>query len=103
MMSMKSTFPSLRFWTFFLVIILLALGSLALSPVSPLQRGVFSVVHAAPTPPPELPVDEVSTDLIVFLGGVLLLIVLLPILWHMRLWRRNAHKGDDDCREQDGE
>lgn len=100
-MSMKPVSPSLRPWMFFVVVMLLALGSLALSPASPLQRGVLPVVHAAPTPTPELPVDEVSTDLIVVLGGVLLLTILLPILWHMRLWWGDVRKGDKRRNERD--
>lgn len=84
-MSMKSISPSLRPWLILLVVILLAASSAAIRPSSPLQYGLLpTAVLAAPTPTPELPVDEVSMDLIVLLGGLLLLIVLAPILLSLR-------------------
>jgi hypothetical protein len=93
---MKTIPPSLRPWLLILIIFLLAIGSAALSPASPLQQGVLpAAALAAPTPKPQLPVDEVSTDLIVILGGALLLIVLTPILLHVREW---ARLGRDDGR-----
>lgn len=68
-----------------LAVILLTLGSAALSPISPLQRGILpSPLLPASTPAPDLPSDEVSMDLIVLLSGLLLLIILFPMALSLR-------------------
>lgn len=93
---MKTIPPTLRPWLLIFALVLLLAVSAALSPASPLQQGVLpAAALAAPTPKPQLPVDEVSTDLIVLLGGALLLIILTPILLHVREW---ARRGRDDGR-----
>jgi len=99
---MKTIPPSLRSWFIALVVLLLLASSVALSPASPLQYGVLpTAALAAPTPIPDLPVDEVSMDLIVLLGGLLLLIVLFPVL--LNLWAEHKKGGKVEQQQKKGE
>lgn len=96
-MTMKTIPPTLRPWLLIFALVLLLAGSAALSPASPLQHGMLpAAALAAPTPKPEIPLDEVSTDLIVLLGGVILLTILTPLLLRSRewFWRRGEKDGD---------
>ncbi len=97
-MSLKNVPPSLHPWLILAAVLLLALGSAAISPASPLQHGLLpaAAMAAAPTPKPEVPIEEVSTDLIVLLGCVLLLVILIPLLLHSRDWMGKEEKKEDE-------
>ncbi|MGQ9832566.1 MAG: hypothetical protein ACUVRJ_02005 [Candidatus Villigracilaceae bacterium] len=82
---MKTSPFSLSPGLMILVVLLLALGSAALSPISPLQHGILpSTPPPASTPAPDLPANEVSMDLIVLLSSLLLLIILFPMVLSLR-------------------